>query len=730
MKLLLWTERVLVQVAISFIVGILGGNIWDKPYIPIFLTLITMLTAYSITNHIRFFLYSCFIILGILAINYHPILHHETNTTLEVTILEVVHNTYNTNLTVYDLPYKYIIQVTNSEYEFTPYDKIIVEVEPVTDTIKYNPADMDYALYLKSEGISSTLKATNIVSFTQVDNWFETLNNKISNLIYNVFKAKDQGIVSVLMLGDKSTLDADVYASYSQLSITHILVISGFHLGIIFLIVKNILIQIGFSHYERFAGATIIMWLYVLIIGFSVSIVRAALLFTIMSIAFCVDEESDMLTSIAIASLIMLIQNPFALFGISFQLSFFAVIIIACYDLAKDYLDTDVPNEGLILSAIISACNVPIVSYYFFSISVVGILANVLLLPVFSTLIVLIGAVLAIAIFNINIAIVLAYPITAIINLCNELVMLISNVGAIYIGRMSFLQIVLYYTIVGLVIISIINVQYQKVCGMINIGLCIVFYSTFRPQFEITQLYVGQGDSTVIRTHNNSIIVVDGGLSSGASKIQNHIRYLGKNTIDLVVVSHTDTDHVGGILELLNRGQSIGMIVVPPINIENDAIGAQLISLCNQNNIPIIEATTGEIIAIDDVVLSVLAPAGTSSDKNENSLVVELNYKDFSMLFTGDIGVNTENTINFDDIDVLKVAHHGSKTSTSTNFLNQTKPEYAVISCGFKNIYGHPHEIVLETLDTHNIETFRTDLNGAIKIQLTGDDIFITSYIK
>ncbi|OON94011.1 MAG: hypothetical protein ATN33_05010 [Epulopiscium sp. Nele67-Bin001] len=358
-------------------------------------------------------------------------------------------------------------------------------------------------------------------------------------------------------------------------------------------------------------------------------------------------------------------------------------------------------------------------------------------MPVFSILIFLIGSVLLIGIVNISIAKLLAYPIIVIVNTCNAIVTTLSelSIGTLYIGRLPLVVIFLFYTVWIGVILGIIYSKYRKplfsYSALVVLGFAIL--NLVPSKFEITQLYVGQGDCSVVRTPNNKIILIDGGVSSSATRIQNHLWHMGINTIDLAIVSHADSDHIGGILELLRRNHPIKTVVIPNVDIEDTQL-IELLALCKVNEVEVIEAKQSDSFELDNVAMNIIAPEinPTNSDKNENSLVFELVYKDFKMLYTGDIGKSTEAKLNkhLTDVDVLKVAHHGSGTSTDDYFLQTITPQYAIISCGVNNMYAHPKGETLEALDNAGVKVVRTDLGGAIKITLNNGDIVITTHIN
>ena len=244
---------------------------------------------------------------------------------------------------------------------------------------------------------------------------------------------------------------------------------------------------------------------------------------------------------------------------------------------------------------------------------------------------------------------------------------------------------------------------------------------------------VGQGDSILIKTPDSKNILIDGGDEDSEKIIKSYLKKEKIKKFDMVFASHPDTDHIGSLDYIIDNFQ-VNSIYMPETTSDNTAF-TNLLRSCNTQNIDINYLYKGDYISINDsTLLEVLSPSYIQDDSNLNSLVLKLNFKDKSFLFTGDSETSNEldilNNFQLDDVDFLKVAHHGSSSSTNTEFLNKITPDVAAISCGYKNQYGHPHQSTLNNLSDLNIPTYRTDLNGDLVFYSDGETIFTKKKYK
>ncbi|WP_040012680.1 ComEC/Rec2 family competence protein [Peptoanaerobacter stomatis] len=273
--------------------------------------------------------------------------------------------------------------------------------------------------------------------------------------------------------------------------------------------------------------------------------------------------------------------------------------------------------------------------------------------------------------------------------------------------------------IIILLLTSIIYTLYQKLQDIYNPS------STLQVHF----IDVGQGDSTLIITPDKKTILIDAGDEQHSSRTTGYIKSQGIEKLDLVIATHPDADHIGGMDKII-KNFDIGMFSMPLVSKDTKQYKEIKKELKNKKlkNKPLY---TGDGLSIGkDIKLQILSPQKnkTYSDTNEYSIVARLLYKEVSFLFMADATMENEIAIinDFDDIraDVLKLGHHGSSTSTSDYFLGKVNPSIGVISCGKNNKYGHPHKEVMNLLKKYNIMIFRTDEQGSIVLKSDGYKIY------
>lgn len=279
------------------------------------------------------------------------------------------------------------------------------------------------------------------------------------------------------------------------------------------------------------------------------------------------------------------------------------------------------------------------------------------------------------------------------------------------------------YHIFILVILAVVAFNFSRAAGKKD-GLLKVYF-----------LDVGQGDAMFVEAPNGNQVLIDGGPDGKVLAELGKIMPFFDRDIDLVSISHPQSDHLSGALEVLDRYE-VGQILESSISYDSALFSAWQ-GKKRTEGARQLWALAGEVLDLGSGVrLEVLGPKSglklAKSDINNDSVVIRLVYKDFEVLFTGDtekkgelVILNQNKNIS---ADVLKVGHHGSKTSTTASFLNAINPQVAVIEVGAKNRYGHPTKEVLDRLDNSGIKYYRTDTDGGIKISSDGNKFFVTKY--
>ncbi|MBP3502671.1 MAG: DNA internalization-related competence protein ComEC/Rec2 [Clostridia bacterium] len=602
--------------------------------------------------------------------------------------------------------------------------------------IKTNYKGYNYNEYLRSKKIYGILEtqANNIKIYKNNNiNLYSKNVHKFYNLIkqkiYLILPKDTANICVALILGDKSNLEKDVIENFSESSLSHILAISGMHMSYIILL---------FSFILKFCGKknskVIIIFIIVLfcnLVGNSESIVRASFMAIIHIIGNLVNRKSDSITNLSISALLILIINPYSIKSMSFILSFGGTLgIILFYKLIKNKIDyikllnknaiTKYVKESIVISLSANIIIIPIIAIYFNKISFIFIISNIFANILLSIIMPLIFIFLFLSFISVNIAKFLSF----ILNSFLYLLLYLSNISA-KIKILNFIvctpykiTIAFYYIVLILILIKnnikckYIIKKFLRAIITIYLLICVIvnFIKYIDTNMYIHFIDVGQGDSTLIITRSNKKILVDGGGN------ENGKDYIGKNILlpylldrrikdlDYIMISHFDSDHCKGILYVMEK-----------LNVKNVIISMQGKNSENYNNfceivrnkrINVIVVKSNMKIKIDkDTYFDILWPEKSLIKENilnNNSIVAKLVYKNFSMIFTGDIELLAEEEIakkyNLKST-ILKVAHHGSKNSSCEKFLEKVNPNIALIGVGEDNKFGHPSIEILNRLD-------------------------------
>ncbi|MBC8580361.1 DNA internalization-related competence protein ComEC/Rec2 [Zhenhengia yiwuensis] len=636
--------------------------------------------------------------------------------------------------------------ITNYQEDFHLGETVLIQgkVNPLPK--QYNPSDFDYGLYLKSQGIVNEVKLQQVIKRWPYKGVLYKIREKVRMQIEYIFKGQDDGLVSALVLGEDGDLNTDIRALYEQLGIAHVLAISGLHMSII---AAGIWWSLGIMglNYEMRNGISLIgIWSYSIFVGMSVSIIRASIMLTIMLVVRSLWEEEDLLSSLALAALIILIVNPFQLYQVGFQLSFIALLGIAFYQSVYHFIK----HECSCAKSVLKVCRIllpsiciglfisPVIAYHFYEIPLLSVLLNVLLVPIFGLLLPLIFITLLVSTVMPGISFILAYSILGFLGSIKSIGTFLATLPftTLIIGRPSGLFLILHYSMLCILGFKLKKIWNKRNYYLVGVGSLIILVGILNTEgfMNITHLYVGQGDCTVVTTPKGKTLLIDSGPEQSGKKVENYLKYKGKRQVDLAIVSHPHEDHIGGLLYLIEEGYNVKAVIWQVPDDLKDEYAFRLKKLCEKQKIPLYKGYRGNEVRIDDVCLQVLWPYKDAdySNANEASLVCVLKYGEFEELFTGDIGFATEKYLenDLDDLEILKVPHHGSSYSSSSKFLEKLSVEYGMISAGVRNLYGHPNRLTLERLKEQQIEIMRTDIQGALFVRTDGKQYTVQSQIQ
>ena len=644
-----------------------------------------------------------------------------------------------------------------------------------------NPGQFDADAYYKNEGYTGILDAKDIrivkeeESFSP-DIYLHRLNLAISEKYKKILGDKNAGSLSAMVLGDKRGLDEEIKELYQENSISHLLSISGLHIsllgGAVFLFLRRLKISFSFP----LITSSIILIIYGAFTGFSVSTSRAVVMMSVLFISFVIGKSYDLPSGLALAALILIVMNHRVIYQSGFLLSFFAVIGIfyimpeLLYIFKVDIYHKRGIIKGLhlLLASIISSISIllatlPIVLNNFYEVSLTGIILNIIVIPLMSLVVItgLLGGFVALVSetmgsFLLGITHYILNLYTLFCRLGDRLTFL-----RLIIGKPDKWQIVLYYLLLVILFYFLalkrrenkidllknnLSKEYNTSKRIVVTGL-MTFTSfliiAYKPrEFSINMLDIGQGDCFVVNDGNNDIYISDCGSTTvqnvGKTRLLPFLKSKGWGKVDTIFISHMDKDHVNGVNDLLKCAEiTIGRIIISA-SYKSDKLNCaeleELKELAKMRDIKLFYMKKGDEIVGKDISFRCIYPTGEEDieDQNEASIVMRMDYKGLSMLFTGDIAGSTEEKIiegsdrDTLDCDILKVCHHGSKNSSTDDFLKKVNPKLYLISCGLMNRYGHPHRDALSRMTEEGGRILRTDHMGGTQIKLADGKLIIT----
>lgn len=613
-----------------------------------------------------------------------------------------------------------------------------------------NEGQFDLNSYYSLSHINYSIDASKIElldgSYDQYRESLEGFREKMKDSYYSIMNEKEASILTAMILGEKNELDTSTKDLYQKNGISHILVISGLHISFIGMVVYKLLRKSGLSFFAAGIISIFIIICYGVMTGTSTSTVRALIMFTISIGAQIFGRTYDMVTSLLIAAILILLENPLFLTNAGFLLSFGAIIGAV---LIGPALEKVFSIKGLLFKSIFSNLGInlitlPILTSFFYEFPVYSFIINLLILPL-STVLLLMGFLGGIiGMFHNQIGIFAIAP-------CHYILMIYETIceffiklpgAVIIVGKTFFWQIIIYFFVLLTMLFLLHKSKGKVYLCMISVMIGVLIYPE-RKGMEITFIDVGQGDCIYVRTPANHNYLVDGG-SANVSKVGKYriipfLKYNGVQCLDFVFVTHADEDHVSGIKELMEEskegGIRINTLVLPDIEGKDDSY-IKLEELAKKCKIRILYVKRGDMIQDKEVFISCLHPSEgyQTQNRNEYSSVLSLGYKEFELLLTGDLeGAGEETLINENSlktVDVLKVPHHGSKDATGSEFLSLTNPLISIISCGEKNSYGHPHEELVNRLIEQGSTIYMTKSLGAITIETDGRTMKIKGFLE
>ena len=568
----------------------------------------------------------------------------------------------------------------------------------------------NYKRYLLSNKINYVVTASKITIIKKNDNIFYTLKNNLLKRIESANRSK--GYILAFLYADKSLIEKDVYTKYQKIGVSHLFAVSGMHVSLISIVLLKLLNKI--KERKRYIIVSIFLSIYLFLTNFTISMVRATFQFILFFINKSFKLNIDNSNLVLFLFSILVIINPYNIYNIGFLFSFIiSFTLIRCSKLIKGKFII----KSLKTSLISFFSSMPVLINNFFEVNFLGIILNIIYIPFVSYIL-----------FPLSLVTVLFPSLDNIlymfISYFEKITVFFSNIKflSFSICKMNIFLIIIYYIIFIYILKRKKKLIYKII--IVIISLTFLINNGRIVNNEVSILDVGQGDSSLIRLKNKNILIDTGGnINYDISKniLIPYVKSVGIKKIDYLVLTHGDYDHMGEAINLVENFKVEKVIFNCG---EFNDLEKKLIKVLDKKNTKYYSCI--KELNIDDNKLYFLNTKEYDNE-NDNSNVIYTELNGYKLMFMGDAGIEKEKDIlgkyNLSNIDVLKVGHHGSKTSSSRTFIDEINPKYSIISVGKNNRYGHPNKEVLNTLEDSKI--YRTDQDGSIIFKIKNNKLKI-----
>ena len=602
-----------------------------------------------------------------------------------------------------------------------------------------NPGQIDTVTRMKADGITARMSASKQgILIEEVSGglwikflrWVASVREHFRESMASVMSHEDAAAIFAMLFGGYAGLNPELVEDFQTTGIVHILSVSGSHMSMLAMATAWLCLMLRFSKNLTFAVGFFIIGTYAILSGLLPQVLRSASMGVLIFFAKTLDAEAEGARLLSLVALAMLINQPLLIFDVSFQLSFSATAGLM-------YLSEDLRNsmerlpkffsEPAAMTIAAQFASLPIIIWYFNQISLSSVLANVFVMPLLEFVIIfgLFAGIIAavIPIFGKIFFIVEAL----IFGSGAELNRVFANLplSSVQVPTLGFLAGFFYYAalilrrpIILLPIIFLLAVNIFKTGDV-----------------EVSFVDVGQGDCAVVITPNKKCLIFDTGgvrekmFDVGGRVVVPYLKHENIRAVDKIFLTHVHEDHSGGAGSIIKK-LPVGEIITAG---ESKSEYAAVFGIAEKYLPPLRAGHAGEIFSVDGVQVEVLFAPNVGTG-NEISNVYRVRYGDVTFLITGDLVKDIESQILREGVDVqstvLKVAHHGSATSSSEEFLRAVNPKCSVICVGYGNSFGHPRAEVLERLENLSTKIFRTDRDGLIKFKTDGKNLRVETFEK
>lgn len=589
---------------------------------------------------------------------------------------------------------------------------------PQTNT---NPNLFSYRKYLSSKEIFSETEIKKIYKKGNSNNLGLKLRNDFYNYVHKVFEtniSKRAADFCISVVLGENIIDDN---SIRDLGLSHILAVSGLHIDLLFTFILFILRKLRINYKISYSFALILALIYGYLIAFPFSVIRVIGVNIIGYLAFLYKKPFDKIKATLITAVLILLINPFAILNTGFVLSFVASFsILLIYPRFERKFGKNYFRKIFTFTLSIQLGILPFIVYYFGRINILTILANFLVLPIFNISMYLIfivlllspllGTFLKIGFLSLDFLVRSMLNITAVLSKL--------NLSVIDFKKPNFL-LVLYGFLLVLILVNLERKLIKRNINLLIVSAMILILSLASDFNKVSyqMIDIGQGDSFLINDRGDYYLIDVGGpnyktYNSGEKVLVPYLKSLGVKNIKGIFISHEDNDHMGN-LDLVCENFKVDNIYSNKLNVER--LKKYKPVVLNKNHK--INLSSGYIECIHE---------GSDGEENANSLGLLINIKGIRILSLGDLPSEYEREIT-NKAHILKLSHHGSKTSSDREFIEKIDPQIVLISAGRNNKYGHPNEEVLKNVSDRIV--YNTQDDGLVEIDFT-KNLRINTYLK